>query len=97
MTKSNILCGAPDPPEILIGGSIHPRVLPKHTEQVIRRILLAGNAPMSMFQVYAALVAEGEMEFDREASLYREHPTIKLIAGACQYLYFSGQLAGLDA
>lgn len=97
---SEILCGAPDPPLVLIGRSVHPRVLPIHIEQVIRRILLprlAMGKPMSMFEVYAAVCAMGELEFEPEAALYREHPRIKEIAGACQYLHFSGQLAGREA
>ena len=91
-----ILCGAPDPPDVLTGrGYLHPRTLDEETEAAIRGILLTG-APMSMFEVYRALVAKGVMEHDPEAALYREHPTIKAIAGACQYLHFSGQLADLD-
>ena len=97
MDKRETVYGAPDPPDILIvKGVIHPSTLPHETEEVIRQVILSGGAPFSMFEIYRALVERGVMKPDPEAALYREHPTIKQIAGACQHLYFSGQLADLD-
>lgn len=88
--------GASNPPAILFAkGVLHPRVLSRETEEVIRKIILSGGAPYSMFEIYRALIARGAMKHCPEAALYREHPTIKAIAGACQYLHFSSQLAGL--
>jgi len=96
MTEAPIY-GAPEPPGTLLAmGVLHPRVLTRRTEEIIRDIILEGPAPMTMFQIYRALVAKGVMKHEPETAMFREHPTIKAIAGACQYLHFSGQLAALD-
>lgn len=89
--------GAPDPPEILFArGVLHPHTLSDEITDVIFDILkdsLTRGHAISMAEVYRRLCAKGAMEFQREVYLAREHPVIKQIAGACQHLHFSGQLA----
>lgn len=93
MTEHETIYGAPFPPDILFSKyALHPRTLSSEIEDAIREILLANPAPLSIFKVYKALVDKGIMEFKKEVWFVREHPTIRAIAGACQYLHFSGQL-----
>ena len=87
-----ILCGAPNPPAILFAkGVLHRRVLDEEMEAVIRGIILTQGAPLSMFQIYRALVARGAMPLNQEAMQYREHPIIKEIAGAPIAAQFYGK------
>lgn len=89
--------GAPNPPGLLFSkGVLHPRTLSEEIEGIIRQIILAHPAPLSMLTVYKELVKREVMKFDKEVWYAREHPTIRAIAGACQYLHFSGQLEGRD-
>ncbi len=93
--------GAPNPPDILFAkGVLHPHTLSTEITEAIFNILadsISEGHAISMTEVYKRLCARGVMKFQREVYLARDHPIMKQIAGAGQYLYFSGRLKGAES
>ena len=88
--------GAPNPPDILFAkGVLHPHTLNNEITEVIFDILkdsLGREQVLSVAEIYKRLCGKGAMRFQREVYLARDHPIMKQIAGAGQYLHFSGRL-----